>query len=147
MVRKLIWLALILSACNSPTRLLKRADRLIKKAEQYGAVWHNDTTIIRVPVVLTETKHDTLIDYRHTIDTFTVIKNKITTKIKIDTLNKKIYVNVYQPADTVYAEAPCVTSKTIKSGYTTFQVLACIGFGVVVGFLLRMIFDRSRHPP
>jgi hypothetical protein len=54
-----LFIVLILSSC-SPAARLRRAEKLIKKAEEQGAVWTVDSIRVEVPVFVPETRVDSI---------------------------------------------------------------------------------------
>ena len=78
----------------SPKAQLRRAERLIKKAELGGADWKHDTTFVKVPVFITETSVDTLF----------ITKPGDTVVLNRDRLHVK-YINL--PGDSVFIEGKC----------------------------------------
>ncbi len=139
-MKKFLLLLLILSSCSA-TNLLKRADRLIKKAELKGATWSADTVYKEVIVHVPELKVDTVVAF--TYDTITIVKDNIITKVKIDERTKKIYITTEQEAKKVYVRVPYTVTRTIKAGYTGWQVIGGSLFAFVVGAILSKIFWRS----
>jgi hypothetical protein len=91
-------LVLLLSSCG-PGAKLRRAEKLIAKAEQLGAQWRSDTTYqtIEVPVVHVE------------LDTMVVTKPNDTIYLEKDRLT----VEIIRRADTIRIAAECLPD-TIK---------------------------------
>jgi len=134
-------LIIVLGTSCSPSNQLRRAERLIRKAEAKGAQWSNVSvtdTVWRVDTVrITGGRFDTLVKY--STDTITVTKDKVVTKIKI-TPGKTVYVETKCPDKVVIKRVPYTvtktTTKTIKAGYSLFQIIGGIIFGIVLGALL-----------
>lgn len=97
-MKQFIVLLLILSSCG-PGAKLRRAEKLITKAEQLGAQWRVDTTyqIIEVPVVHVE------------LDTVVVTEPNDTIYLEKDRLK----VEIIRRADTIRVAAECLPD-TIK---------------------------------
>lgn len=139
-------LPVFLASCSASNRL-KRAERLIAKAEANGAVWSTKSktdTVFRIDTVfVTGGRFDTLVKY--TTDTITVTKDKIVTKVKVSP-GKTIYVETKCPDKIVVKKVPYTVThtitKTIKAGYSWFQLLLAGLFGLVVGYLIGRILGR-----
>jgi hypothetical protein len=97
-----IWilLAICLTACG-PASKLRRAERLIRKAELQGAEWRVDTVKINVPVFFDRIALDTLLISRPS-DTVYLQKDRL--KLK--------YVKL--PGDTVWISAECDSLTIIR---------------------------------
>src|SRR5690349_17145665 len=79
LVLTVITATLFLTSC-SPAGKLKRAQKLIDKAEQAGAKWSVDTVYITKEVIVPERVLDTLVRYVNLTDTITVTENNVVTK-------------------------------------------------------------------
>jgi len=130
-----IILALILSSCGAANQL-KRAERLIAKAEAKGAKWSVDTVYVTKEVIVPEVKFDTVIQKVNFTDTLTIVKDNIVTKVKVNTITKEIFVSTKCPPDTIRIEVPVRIDKSIKAGYTLLQLIGMMVFGIVLGALL-----------
>lgn len=109
-----ILFGLLFSSCG-PISKLRRAERLIKKAELQGATWKSDTVFKEIPIVIPEIRRDTIFNYRYLRDTIVVNQSGIITKIKVDTVNQKVYVSTKCPEQTVTAKAPVIVHRTIEA--------------------------------
>lgn len=122
-------------ACG-PAAKLRRAEKLIKKAEEQGAVWHVDTVRVKVPVFITETKTDTTF-VSEPGDTVVLEKERL--KIKYVRMpGDTVYIEGACEADTVYREVPITITKTIeaKSGFPWWWLVVAVlaGAGIVAIF-------------
>lgn len=140
----IICTALFLASCG-PANQLRRAERLIAKAEAKGALWSNVSvtdTVWRVDTIrVAGGSLDTLVKW--STDTITVTKDKIITKVKI-TPSKTVYIETKCPdkvitRKTVYTITKN-TTKTIKAGYTLLEVIGIGIFGLLLGAFLGRIF-------
>lgn len=95
----------ILCSCG-PASQLRRADKLIKKAEALGAVVTRDTVYINKSLIIPVYKHDTVATYHTLLDTLIVNNEKVITKIKVDTVTKTWYVDQVVKGDTVFIKVP-----------------------------------------
>jgi len=121
------WLVfiLILSSC-SPAAKLRRAEKLIEKAEGLGAKWHVDSVekeiFVPVPEIQVREVHPAPI-----YDTVRVEKERL--KIKI----------VRLPGDSVYVERKCETD-TIKVKVTTTVTKTIKAEGWLKWWMLEIAF-------
>lgn len=131
-----IFLASAIWSCG-PTSHLKRAERLIAKAEKKGAKWHSDTVWQSVDIYVPEVTTDTV---------FKSIQGD-TVRIEKDRLKIK-YVKL--PGDSVYIEGKCETdtievktyhtvTKTIQatSWIRWWYLLIAFGIGALVKQILK----------
>lgn len=117
---------------------LKRAEKHLKKAELLGAQVRVDTIYKTISVAVPETHFDTVLTVQNFRDTIVVSKDKIVTKIKFDTLTRRLYVHTIQKADTVRIEVPVTVTKEIKSGWPWWWlIVAVLAGGGVVAILRR----------
>jgi len=141
--REFIYLGVItaicaLSACG-PASKLRRAEKLIKKAELQGAVWQVDTVYKEIPVFLTETHLDSIFVVKQG-DTVFITKDRLSVKItrlKGDT----VFVDAKCEADTVFREVPVTVTKTIeaKSWLKWWHLLIAIVAGWIIGRLFKLV--------
>lgn len=96
----LLLIALLLFSCG-PQAKLRRAQKLIKKAELLGAQWRVDTVKVNVPVFIDRIALDTLL-ISGTSDTVVITKDRLRLK----------YVNL--PGDTVWISGECDSLTIIK---------------------------------
>lgn len=133
-----IIILLLLISCG-PVAKLKRAERLIKKAEEMGAVWHTDTIVqeIKVPVpeiVVQEIHHAPL----H--DTVRIEKEKL--KIKVVRIpGDSIFVEGKCIADTIIKKVPVTITKTIKAtgGLRWWWLIVAAAVGMLLGAIIKLI--------
>jgi len=140
MIKIIALLVVIMISSCSPAGMLKRAGRLIKKAEQRGAKWGSDTIYIDREVITKEVKLDTLIKQVDFRDTMTVVKDRIVTKVKVDVKEKTVYVDSKCKSDTVKIHVPVEVTKTIQAGISTWDVIKLSLLIVIVAILLTKLF-------
>lgn len=146
----------ILTSCG-PQAKLRRAERLIAKAEAQGARWKSDTVFVEKQIITRERHIDTLIQRVDFRDTITVIQDKVVTKVKINTVTKEVFIDTECPPDTVKISVPVVVNREIsaKKRSWTFYVawaLLLIIAAFVTGYLVRgqvrkdltIKFDREK---
>lgn len=127
-------MAAMLASCG-PAAKLKRAERLIKKAEAMGAVWHVDTVYADREVPVPRVERDTVV-YNVPGDTIIIEKERLRVKLKVS--HDSIYVSGECLPDTIKISVPVTVTKTIhaKQGMSWWLwVLMAIGFigGVWIG--------------
>src|SRR5690242_3405389 len=111
----LIGVVIFLSGCsaNKANRQLSRAKKLIAKAELNGATWSSDTVMVRVPVILTETRVDSLFVPKPG-DTVVISKDRLKI-VYIDLPGDSVFLEGECAADTVYREVPVTVTKVVSA--------------------------------
>lgn len=104
----------------------------LKKAIQKGAQVKVDTVYKTVSVVVPETRIDTVLTNVNFRDTIVVSKDKIVTKIKYDTVSRRLYVHTLQKADTVFIEVPITVTKKIETGMPYWWLAVAAGIFLVI---------------
>lgn len=137
-MRLILIISIVLTSCG-PAAKLRRAERLINKAEELGAKWHVDTvtTMIRVPVPQIYVKE---VHHAPVLDTVIVEKDRL--KVKVVRLpGDSIFIEGKCAADTVIQEVPVTVTKTIeaKDGLRWWWLLVAIAAGMIIGAVLRII--------
>src|SRR5688572_18723911 len=129
----------IFTSCG-PAVKLRRAERIIKKAELQGATWTVDTVYRDIPVIVPEIKFDTLIRELNFKDTLVITRNKVVTKIKVDTINKTIYVSTKCPERSTIQKTPVIVNKTIqaKTWLRWWYILVAFAVGYIMGRLANL---------
>lgn len=103
---------LLLTACG-PAAKLRRAEKLIKKAEELGAKWHTDSVIVEVPVPVESVRVDTTFVEKPG-DTVTIEKDRL--KVKYVRLpGDSVYIEGECKADTVRIKVTKTINRTIKA--------------------------------
>ncbi len=133
------WLiiAVLICAC-SPSWHLKQAERHLRKAEIKGAQVRVDTVYKTVTVVVPEMHFDTVLTVQNFRDTITLERDKILTKIKYDTITRRLYVQTICPPDTVKVTVPVSVTKEIKTGFKWWWLIVA----AIVGSLITVIKKR-----
>lgn len=114
---------------DKATRQLRRAERLIKKAEQNGAVWKTDTVFLDKEVITEKLVTDTLTEF--TTDTIRITKDRIVTVVKVSP--KTIYVRSECLPDTIRIKVPVTVTKILHAPESKYSmkwwwliIVACI---------------------
>jgi len=145
MVIRFIILIILLSACSSTERAnrqLKKAERAIAKAEQLGAVVKPDTVFTDRTILIPEYRTDTLIKQVNFTDTIRIENERIKWKVKVNTVEKEIFVEAKCKADTVVIRVPVEVTRNIKSGYSLWEIIILAIVALVVGGVIVKIFWR-----
>jgi hypothetical protein len=112
---------------------LKRAERLINKAEELGAKWHVDTVTVEVPVFVPETRVDSIIVSKPG-DTVVITKDRL--KLKYVRLQgDTVFIAAECAADTIYKKVSVTVVKTIKAkgGIKWWWLLVALAAGTFLG--------------
>ena len=109
---KYLLLCFLLISCG-PASKLRRAEKLIKKAELQGATWYVDTVFKEVPVILKEIRVDTLISVRAG-DTVVLQKDRLQVKY-VRLRGDTVFVDAACLPDTVKIEVPVTVTKVIDA--------------------------------
>jgi hypothetical protein len=138
-----IMLGLMLLSCTAQNKL-RRAERLIKKAEEQGAIWKADTVYQSITVTTPQIDVDTVFRDVHFTDTLVLTKNKVVTKVKINTVTRQVYVKTKCPEQTRKVIVTHTVTKTIKVGdgwvKDTLQGLAGLIAGLLIGAIASKMF-------
>jgi hypothetical protein len=132
----IIILALVFSSCG-PNYYLKRSQRLERKAILMGAEVKQDTVYKSVEVITPSVKLDTLVQQVNFRDTIYVTKDKIVTKIKVNTKTNTVYESVKCPSDTVKIKVPIYIKKTIKT--TSVMKWWWLLIALAAGYMVRLL--------
>lgn len=119
-----------------------RAAWHLQKAKLKGAKVSVDTVYKTVEVVRPEIRVDTVVQKVNFRDTIVFTKDRVVTKIKIDTAFKEVFVQTICPPDTVKVEVavPCTQ---IKTGYGWWDMLILALACLLVGGLIWRFFIRK----
>ena len=111
---KLPWIlvALLAVACG-PTAKLRRAEKLIKKAEELGAVWHVDSVQVEIPVPVESVRVDTV---ERVLPGDSIVLTKDRLKVIVKRLpGDTIRVTGECAADTIKVKVTKTVTKTIEA--------------------------------
>lgn len=125
----------ILASCG-PANKLRRAQRLIDKAELQGAQWRVDTVFKEVPVIVEEIRVDTAVVVVPG-DSVTIFRDRVQVKIK-RLAGDTVFVDVKVPADTVKVNVPTIINReiTTKGWLRWWHLVIAFAVGVVLGRLV-----------
>lgn len=137
----LIIAVLILSSCApKATRQLRRAEKLIRKAELNGATWGSDTVYLTREVITPLVSTDTVVAL--TYDTITVFKDRVLTKVKIS--QKEVFIKSECLPDTIRIEVPIEVNRKIEAPpcyqwIKWWWILIAFGAGVLAISIYRVV--------
>lgn len=134
-------IGLVVAGCG-PASKLRRAERLIAKAELQGAKWHIDTVFKIVPVTTKLVERDTVV-LNAPGDTIVITKDKLRVKLKV--MRDSIYVNGECLPDTIKVIVPVQVTKTIEApkGITWWEAVLGIILAFVIGYVVRLLTGRK----
>jgi hypothetical protein len=123
---------LILIGCG-PASKLKRAERLIAKAEADGARWTHDTVFVDHPVFIEEVKRDSIF-FSLPGDTVRIEKDRLrVTYVRLP--GDSVYIEGECKSDTVKIQVPITITNTIesKSGFSWYYLIIAglVGAGII----------------
>lgn len=130
-----IALFLVMATSCSPESKLRRAQRLISQAEAAGLEWKSDTVFQEIKVVVPETHFDTVLRQVNFRDTIVVTKDKVVTRVKINTVSRDVFVETKCPEKIVIKKVPYEVKREIQVGdrfWTDFKeavIWLVVGFG------------------
>lgn len=133
-----IILGLLLISCG-PAAKLRRAEKLIAKAEEMGAVWHVDTVYQMTPIEIESVRVDSVF-VAQPGDTVTIEKDRL--KVKYVRLpGDSVFIEGECEADTIYKAVPVTVTKTIKAtgGLKWWWLLVAAAGGMILASLLRLL--------
>lgn len=151
-MKKYLFILLVLTSCgplDRANRKLNKAERLTQSAIELGAEVKRDTVWITKEVIVPEVKTDTVIELVgfNLQDTIFIERERLKIKVKLDTLFREIFVEAKCQPDTVKIEVPVSIDTSIKTGYSTYEIIGIGIFfcfiGILVGFII--VFFKQRN--
>lgn len=137
---RLLFIILLLSSCG-PAAKLRRAEKLIKKAEDMGAVWHVDSVMVEVPVFVPETRVDSIFVSKPG-DTVTLIQDRLKVKY-VRLAGDSVFIEGKCDADTIRIKQTVTINKTIKAkGYSLWQLIVLALVMLLAGYGVRAFMRR-----
>lgn len=132
----IVLFALSLFAC-SPSFLLKRSERLKKRAIERGAKIERDTVWRTTPVFIKgpSATFPLLLKPSFIGQTRYVLKDTIMWRNKIKVEIRDNYINVECPDSTATIRTPTVINENVSAGYTWWDLVKAGIFGTVLGAL------------
>jgi hypothetical protein len=136
----------LMTACG-PESKLRRAKKLISKAEAEGVNWESDTVYREVKVIVPEIKLDTVIDVVNWHDTITVVKDRVTTKVVVTPSTKTVYIQSVCDSVIVEKRVPYTVTREIRIGDSWIKKAGFILFGLLIGFCAAWVLKTFRIIP
>lgn len=134
----LILFVLLLIGCTAENKL-RRAKRLIESAEKQGVLWEADTVFSERIVIVPETKVDSVIKVVTWTDTIRVESGKVKTKVLVQPVERRVYIESKCDPDTIRIEVPVTVNKSIQiigEKPTLWQKLRAVGEKIVMVIVL-----------
>lgn len=129
-----IIVGLLLMASCSPESKLRRASRLIKKAEMSGVEWKSDTVFQTIVLTTPETHFDTVLKEVNFRDTIVVERDKVVTRVKINTIERQVFIETKCPEKIVIKKVPHTVTREIRVGDRFWTNLKQGLLWLVIGF-------------
>lgn len=125
-------IALIFLASCGPGAKLKRAQKLIAKAEAQGATWKVDTVFKEIPVFITESRVDSI--FRTSPGDTVVIENERLKVVYVRLPGDSVFIEGQCKSDTIIQKVPIVVNKTIeaKGGIPWWWLVIVIPSAIVI---------------
>ena len=138
---KLIYIAILLSLTSCGANYyLKKAERALKKAEQLGAVVTSDTVYVDRTITVPEFRTDTLIMAMNFNDTIRIENERIKWKVKVNTVEKKVFVEAACKPVIKTINVPVEVIKETKAGFSLQDLIGLVIIALIVGGVLAKIF-------
>lgn len=109
---RLLFVVLLLTSCG-PAAKLRRAEKLIAKAEEQGAKWSVDSVVVEIPVPVESVRVDTVLRVK-VGDTVVIQKDRLKTIIRRIPGDTIILMTECE-ADTIRVKQTVTINKTIKA--------------------------------
>jgi hypothetical protein len=134
-----VLLIISLSGCGI-NHHLRKAKKHLKKAEIKGAIINRDTVFKTITVHTPKIEIDTVFSVDHFRDTITIEKDKVVTRLKIDTVTKEIFVSTECPPDTIEVRVPVSVKTNIKTPRGFWYYAKFFALALIIGFVLGAMF-------
>lgn len=134
-----ISITIVILSCSSASKL-RRAEKLIKKAEELGAVWHVDSVSKEILVPVPQVSTDTVLKVK-VGDTVIVEKDRLKVVIK-RLAGDTVRIEAACKADTVRTRVTTTITKTIeaKGKIRWYHLGLAFLVGAIVGrFVIRLL--------
>lgn len=136
-----ILIVIVLCSCSSASKL-RRAEKLIKQAEEMGATWHVDTVTVKIPYAVPEI-HVKEVHHALPGDTVRLIKDRLQIKY-VRLKGDSVFIEGKCKSDTVMVEVPVTIVKTIKAkqGFSLWQLIVLALVMLLAGYGVRAFMRR-----
>lgn len=136
---KYLIILLLLSSCSANWHL-KRSEKHKMLAIAKGATVSRDTVFSDVEFFLPEDRIDTLVRVQTFRDTIRIEKDRIVWKIKVNEVEKEVFVQGTVKPDTIFIRVPTIITDKIKTGISVLTVVQWSIFSALLGALALLIF-------
>lgn len=134
-VYRLSIILVLLTSCMSPMSKLRKAKRLIREAENAGVAWHVDTVFQEVKVTIDRVHIDTLVKTLNFRDTIVLTRDRLVTKVKVNTETKEVYIQSKCDSVVVVKKVPIQVFRDIEVGFSKFGLIWRVLLALIVGFM------------
>lgn len=141
----LIVLVVILAGCGSTdkaNRQLKKAERALARAVALGAEVKPDTIYVTKQVITELHETDTVVKVKSFIDTVRIENERLAWKVKVDTVERKVFVKAICKPDTIRIKVPVTVETKIKAGHSTWDLILLAIVIFVVGVFLSPLIKK-----
>jgi hypothetical protein len=137
-------LALLIMVSCSPEARLRRAAKLIAKAEASGIQWKADTVFHEIKVLVPQVRVDTILRSVNFRDTLIITKHDVVTKVKVNTVTRDVFVDTKCPEKIVIKKVPYTVSRDIRVGDSWWKKLSLSIFWLIIGAGAMWVLVRFR---
>lgn len=131
------WLLILFLASSCGAKFhLRQAERHLRKAEMLGAKVSKDTVFVDREWISPQIQFDTVVKQVNFIDTVIVTKDNVITKVKVNTVEKEIYIKTTCPPDTLRIEVPVQVNDNIDAGWPWWWLIVAGFIGLGIGALI-----------
>lgn len=139
------FVVVLLASCSA-SNLVRRADKLIARAEAKGAKWHTDTTFHTINLHVPGIEFKTTLAAPNWADTILIgSKGKDSIQVKILRIPatpkepEKVFVQVACPDQVAAARVPVVVNRKIDAGYSLWDMIILAIVCLIVGYFSRIL--------
>lgn len=140
---KLIYITILLlfTSCGA-NHYLKKSERALKKAIELGAEVKNDTVYTDRTFFIPQVRIDTLITAMNFTDTIRMETERIKWKVKVNTVEKEVFVDVACKPVIKTIQVPVEVIKEYSAGISVGEGIGLVIIALIIGAVLSKIFWR-----
>jgi hypothetical protein len=136
-------MALVIVSC-SPQAKLRKALRLIEQAEASGLEWKSDTVFQTVTLEVPTVKIDSVVTVQNWRDTITVTRDRVTTRVVVNPVEKKVYIASKCDSVVVIRKVPHTVTREIRVGDSWWKKFSLSIFWLIIGAGAMWVLVRFR---
>lgn len=137
-------LIMVLICGCTPQSKLRRAKRLIAQAESSGLEWKSDTVFQTVTLEVPTVKIDTVVTVHNWRDTITVTRDRVTTRVVVNPIEKRVYISSKCDSAVVIRKVPHTVTREIRVGDSWFTNAKQWFFWLIIGAGAMWVLVRFR---